>query len=257
MDLRRKLILVADDDENFVIFISTVLKRLGFDIVAAKDGMEVLSLLKIITPHIILLDLRMPKVDGVTALKYLKEDGGTSEIPVVMVTAYSDEATLEECRLLGCKEILKKPVKIITLDRILQDCITYGGGKRRKFLRTPLEKKVTVSYKDITRDHYAVSLSEGGVYIRQSESPPVGTEVKLVLPVKGNNPLFLKGKVIYNRSVYKDILKASPGMAVEFNDLTPNDLLLLREYILKLLSDDIIEEQTEFFIATEQENSSY
>jgi Tfp pilus assembly protein PilZ len=123
---------------------------------------------------------------------------------------------------------------------MINKCISYEGGKRRKFLRTTLQQVVELTHEDNTEEYYAVSLSEGGIYIRKVEPFPVGTEVEIALPIKKDKTLNLKGKVIY-----VNLYKIGAGMAIAFDDLTKEDSKLLKAYILAILTGDIVEEQKE------------
>lgn len=82
------LALVVDDDRAVVGLLSETLRRRGFAVVAAYDGAEALAAIEQRRPDIILLDLRMPKVDGYEVLKTVKRDPVLREIPIIVMTAY-------------------------------------------------------------------------------------------------------------------------------------------------------------------------
>lgn len=84
-------ILLADDDKFIRSLASARLKSYGFEVDTAVDGEEVISKMNTNPPDILLLDLVMPKKDGFTALKEIKADTKLSKIPVIIISALSQE----------------------------------------------------------------------------------------------------------------------------------------------------------------------
>jgi CheY-like chemotaxis protein/Tfp pilus assembly protein PilZ len=243
---RSKKILIVDDSETFLMYVAILLRRMGYDkVIPASNGLEALKLLRLMMPDIVILDITMPQMDGVTVLRHIKGDEHTSKIPVIMASVKSDRQSHEECERLGCSGYITKPVKITALNDMLNQFITYEGGKKRKFLRTTFEKNVSVTFNGITNEHRAVSLSEGGIFIRRREPFQVGTEVQLDVPLRDETVLHLKGIVIYVKGISGDIFKIPPGIAIAFKDLTSDDSAQLHSCIKELLTGDIISEQDE------------
>lgn len=246
MSERTKRILIVDDSETFLMYTSMLLHRMGYEkIISAKNGIEALKVLKILMPDAVLLDIKMPQMDGITTLRHIKSNEDTSNIPVIMVTVISDRKSYDECIRLGCSAYLTKPVKIPELNDVLNNCIIYPGGKKRKFLRTSFEDKVKVTCKGESEEFHAVCLSEGGIFIRQRNPFSVGTEVEITLTLKNGKTAKLKGTVLYVKRHGGELSKILSGIAIEFKDLSSNDSERLRSYILELLSEEIIEEQVE------------
>jgi Tfp pilus assembly protein PilZ len=145
-----------------------------------------------------------------------------------------------------------KPIKISELNDALVQCISYAGGQKRKLLRTTFDEKVTVTHGNITKEHHAVSLSEGGIFIRKINPFPVGTEVQVALELEANKTLKMRGTVIYVKCISGDFFKIVPGMAIEFKDVSEENSRILKEYIIDLLTKDILETQEEPVIAKER-----
>ena len=247
---RAKKILLVDDNENFLMYVSILLHRMGFKkVIPADNGVEALKLSRILAPDVVLLDIAMPQMDGVTVLRHMKGDTQTSNIPVIMLTISSDRKSYEECERLGSFAYLTKPVKIVELNNTLYRCISAQSEcKSRQFLRTPFNKKVAVTFNDKTEEHVALNLSQRGIYIRKGTPLPVGTEVIVSLPLRDESTLNLPGTVIYTKDISGEVLNVPRGMAVEFKQLTSNDSAMLMTYITELLTRDIIEEQDELII---------
>ena len=114
-------ILVAEDDKGHAALIMRNLKRAGIknEIIHFADGDLVLDFLysrgegpkrKHGTPYLLLLDIRMPKLDGTEVLKQIKADSELKKIPVIMVTTTDDPREVEKCHQLGCSNYVTKPV---------------------------------------------------------------------------------------------------------------------------------------------------
>jgi len=121
MNMKREVVLlIADDDAGHVRLIEKNLRRaaLGNPIERFQDGQELLDFLfgrserkcEKETPYLLLLDIRMPKVDGVEVLRQLKENPELRKIPVIMLTTTDDPREVERCHALGCSNYIVKPV---------------------------------------------------------------------------------------------------------------------------------------------------
>lgn len=117
-----KRILLAEDDPNDVELTISALSdyNLANDILVVRDGVEALDYLyrrgtfaqePTGNPIVILLDLKMPKLDGIQVLKQIKSDGHLKMIPVVILTSSNESQDLERCYQLGANAYVVKPVK--------------------------------------------------------------------------------------------------------------------------------------------------
>jgi CheY-like chemotaxis protein/anti-sigma regulatory factor (Ser/Thr protein kinase) len=111
---KEDLILVVDDDRDTTRLVQEALGRAGFTVRAVSNGFEALAVARQEQPGLILLDLKMPGLDGYEILKHLKRDRATQEIPVVVVTgSFTDEEVKREKVLaLGAAQFLTKPFAI-------------------------------------------------------------------------------------------------------------------------------------------------
>jgi CheY-like chemotaxis protein len=111
---KEDLILVVDDDRDTTRLVQEALGRVGFTVRAVNSGFEALAVARQEQPGLILLDLKMPGLDGYEILKHLKRDRATQEIPVVVVTgSFTDEEVKREKVLaLGAAQFLTKPFAI-------------------------------------------------------------------------------------------------------------------------------------------------
>lgn len=115
------VILIAEDDEGHAGLIRKNLSRAGIvnELIHFWDGQELVDFLmnkgqpsgrKIGVPYILLLDIRMPKLDGVEVLARVKGDPDLRKMPVIMITTTDDPREVEKCHELGCNSYITKPV---------------------------------------------------------------------------------------------------------------------------------------------------
>ncbi len=102
-------ILVVDDSEDVPLALMTLLEDIGHQVFEAEDGSEVAAMVLSGSPDLVLLDVAMPRVDGFEALKRLKGDDATSDVPVIMVTAKGRPEDLAMARNLGARDYINKP----------------------------------------------------------------------------------------------------------------------------------------------------
>jgi len=101
-------LLIVEDDELMLRMYTKLLSYVGFDTVIAKDGQEGLEKARTEKPSLIILDIMMPKINGLDVLKALKADKETQNIPVVLLTNVSDDNILTEALKLGATGYLIK-----------------------------------------------------------------------------------------------------------------------------------------------------
>jgi CheY-like chemotaxis protein len=101
METTGKRVLVAEDDRFLRRACEMSLRQLGFTVLLAKDGEEALAIIASERPDVILLDLLMPKVNGLEVLRALKSAESTRSIPVLILTNSSRAQDVEEIRALG------------------------------------------------------------------------------------------------------------------------------------------------------------
>jgi chemosensory pili system protein ChpA (sensor histidine kinase/response regulator) len=105
----KPLVMIVDDSLTVRRITSRLLTREGFDVVAAKDGIDALELLQTEAPDVILLDIEMPRMDGFEFTKKVKADAKHSRIPIVMITSRTAEKHRNLARELGVELYLGKP----------------------------------------------------------------------------------------------------------------------------------------------------
>ncbi len=124
----RRLVLIVDDDAEHRQLVATHLRNAGYQTLQASDGAEGVQRAKQDRPGLILLDIRMPKMDGVAALRALRGDPATRAVPVVMMTAYPN--LLEEDRSIAAEleplPLLSKPFTAEQLANAIAQALEKG-----------------------------------------------------------------------------------------------------------------------------------
>ncbi|MBT6691253.1 response regulator [Candidatus Parcubacteria bacterium] len=101
-------ILLIEDEEMLANMYEVKFKNEGFDLVKALDGEQGLEMAKTVSPDFILLDIIMPKMDGFSVLKALKEDATTKDVPVMLLTNLGQDEDIERGKSLGSVGYLVK-----------------------------------------------------------------------------------------------------------------------------------------------------
>ncbi len=109
MEMTRKTILVVDDEEDILELLRYNLAREGFRVETAATGEQALKKAISLLPHLVLLDLMLPGMDGLEVARRLKDDDRTREIPIVMLTAKGEEADIVAGLELGADDYVVKP----------------------------------------------------------------------------------------------------------------------------------------------------
>jgi CheY-like chemotaxis protein len=105
----RRLVLVADDDEDILNLVRAALERAGHDVVAVVDGAQALAAVRARRPDLVVLDITMPELDGLEVLRRLRADAETRALPVVLLSAQAQEADVERGFATGASAYVKKP----------------------------------------------------------------------------------------------------------------------------------------------------
>ena len=109
-DSDAKFVLVVEDDEKTLRLLGMVLQRGGFRVALAPNGVTAVNLLKRSIPDLIVMDLRMPKMDGFQLLNLLKKYKSSALIPVIVLTGSSNPFDIDRTLALGISDYLVKPI---------------------------------------------------------------------------------------------------------------------------------------------------
>lgn len=117
------LILLAEDNELNVMTISNYLTVKGYRLLIANNGAEAIALTKAHHPELILMDIQMPGVDGLQAIRSIRQDPQFIDVPIIALTALAMEGDRERCLAAGANDYLSKPVKLKQLTETIQQIL--------------------------------------------------------------------------------------------------------------------------------------
>jgi DNA-binding response OmpR family regulator len=127
----QKRILVVEDNSDQVELLSFNLKRAGFSIGTATDGIQAIKKARSLLPDLILLDVMLPELDGFAVCETLRRDPKTASIPVIMVTAVSSTLANFAGREAGANEYVTKPFAFKHLLNRINALLPLSGSEAR------------------------------------------------------------------------------------------------------------------------------
>lgn len=130
-----KKVLIVDDEPFMLRLIQFHLERAGYELVQARNGHEALAAVQREQPHLVVMDVMMAEMDGLTALNHLKRDEATRHIPVIIMTAKAHTITRQDAEKAGAAVVFTKPFSptqlLLEIRRLTQDDnspAAPGGG---------------------------------------------------------------------------------------------------------------------------------
>ena len=113
-----KIILLVEDNYDTRDFMKIFLELLDCSVIVATNGQEAVEIVQQIVPDLILMDIAMPVMCGLTATKIIRELKCSSQVPIVALTAYTDYFEQDAFEM-GCNELIQKPIDSVRLERVL------------------------------------------------------------------------------------------------------------------------------------------
>ena len=121
-----KTVLVVEDTEDDRLIFAAVLNYYGYQVTEASNSQEALESVRASRPDLILMDVNLPMVSGLTVTEVLKSSADTRDIPIIAVSAY--DLNPRDAVSAGCEKFLPKPVDPQTLLRVVADRIGQPAG---------------------------------------------------------------------------------------------------------------------------------
>ena len=117
------LILLAEDNEANIATLTAYLTALNYRVVIARNGEEAVAMAKAHSPDAIVMDIQMPRMDGLTAIRLIRTDPQIATIPIIALTALVMEGDRERCLEAGANEYLTKPIMFQQLNKAIQQIL--------------------------------------------------------------------------------------------------------------------------------------
>lgn len=192
--INKPQILVIDDEKDVCLFFKKVLVEEGYTVLTTLDGVSGLKIVKEKKPDIVLLDLKMPKMDGIEVLRHIKKFD--KNMVVVVITGYGTMDTARMAMKLGAFDYITKPIDLEYLKAVIKDGLklvlrAFGDRmKEKKFLKSIRSKRaklVKLKHCHETRACLwevalrAFVLGDNNLMVEWMEDPKVSKEEKLGL----------------------------------------------------------------------------
>ncbi|WP_420642395.1 PAS domain S-box protein [Candidatus Leptofilum sp.] len=122
---KEPLILLVEDNEANIEIVTEYLPVWGYQILVAHSGVEALERAKQVMPDLILMDVQIPELDGLTAVRQLRREETFRETPIVALTALAMNGDRERCLEAGANEYMSKPIQLRQLALVINDLLTH------------------------------------------------------------------------------------------------------------------------------------
>src|SRR6476661_2177204 len=113
-------VLVVDDFDDTRLLLRTWLERRGFKVIEAEDGLEAVHRAKSDLPDLIIMDMEMPQLDGLSATRRIRQVNNLRHVPIVAVSAYGADQFRELALEAGCDEYVSTPFEPVALEKIIR-----------------------------------------------------------------------------------------------------------------------------------------
>lgn len=142
-------ILVVDDEKNIVELLKMSLESSGYEVIEAYNGMEAITKINNLLPDLILLDLMLPDIDGLQICKMIRLNEDTGNIPVIMITAKSEEDDKIRGLSIGADDYITKPFSLKELEARVE---TVLRRSKKNIVERPkiIQNDNILKYKDLT-----------------------------------------------------------------------------------------------------------
>lgn len=224
---RLKSILIVNFDTHWEINLEQLLNRLGYNVFAASSGVDLDETLRVLKPEMVLLDLHLPILNGVACLEKIRRDKAFDKTAVVLVSDAADTVVLSRALEKGAQAFLLKPLNPTELYRTVHALIEPHA---RRFLRLRTVLKVMLTFGQMTRQLYAASISEHGMFLKTRSPLPAGSHVKLRFDFPNTNGVEVSADVVHEIKAGRDVYTAS-GMGLFFTKVSSADRLEIRKFI--------------------------
>ena len=124
----RKKVLLVDDSATVLMMEKMLLAKGPYTVITARDGREAIEKAKSEQPDIVLLDVVMPNLDGLSACAAIRTQPETAHIPIIMVTTRGEESNVETAFRNGCTDYVTKPINGVELLTKLSNILGLGGA---------------------------------------------------------------------------------------------------------------------------------
>jgi two-component system cell cycle response regulator DivK len=121
----KKRVLLVEDNEATIEVVEMELKFLGYEVTIAKDGLQALKMLAEQAPDLVIMDIQLPKMDGLEAIRQIRANPASRNIPILAATAKALHGDQEKCLAAGCDGYIAKPFNHRQLEAAINDTFKH------------------------------------------------------------------------------------------------------------------------------------
>jgi CheY-like chemotaxis protein len=119
----KRTVLVVDDFDDTRLLLRTWLERRGFRVIEAENGLQAVDQAENESPDLIIMDMQMPQLDGLSAKRRIRNLKSLDSVPIVAVSAYGADQFREQALAAGCNEYVSTPFEPATLEGIIRSLV--------------------------------------------------------------------------------------------------------------------------------------
>jgi two-component system response regulator MprA len=135
-------VLVVDDEYDIRQLLSTMLTMMGYQSFVAQDGLDALEKIPECKPDVLILDVMMPRMDGLTLCRKLRDTEETAALPIIMLSGKAHQEAIQEGLKAGANRYLVKPTGLDELTRNINEVLGETAVNNTTFTHTPAKKKI-------------------------------------------------------------------------------------------------------------------
>ena len=128
--IKNKKILLVEDDVMNMRLAQHILEVEGYTVLKAATAQEALDQIKSTLPDLILMDVQLPDIDGMTVVRVLRENARTRDITILALTAYAMKGDRERILQMGCNGYISKPIDVQDFVSIIRRSLSPGTGEK-------------------------------------------------------------------------------------------------------------------------------
>jgi two-component system cell cycle response regulator DivK len=125
-------VLVVDDQNDNLVLISLAVQGMGFRVITAVNGEDAVAVALLASPHLILMDIAMPKLDGLEATRLIRREEKISDVPVVILSAFDSEDFRQRAEEAGVNGYFRKPVDFDRLHGLMDKLLRGISGEEEE-----------------------------------------------------------------------------------------------------------------------------
>ncbi|WP_273249216.1 response regulator, partial [Limnospira indica] len=117
------LIMLAVEKEAHLITLSSYLEAKGYSLLIARNGQEAIALIESQSPQLVVIDIQIPVLEGLAAIKYIRQNLKLTNLPIIALTAVETTGEPEKLREAGANEYLTQPIKLKHLSNLIHNLL--------------------------------------------------------------------------------------------------------------------------------------